>query len=261
MCVADDRDATARSVRTGRGRAWHRSGRLRAVSVVRPPGPLRDGRGVGARLVARPPATPDRCSGSTSRCRCGSAVARCSCTTPRPWPRSALVARHGSAWFRSVGTAEAPGTTLVTVSGAVRRPPASSRSSWERRSPRWCAVRADRADAPGTWWVATAAPGSPRRMASTPFAPHPTGPGRGHPRRRHRGGAARHIVRDRRDGPDRAVDGRRECRPVWAVRLRPPRPRRRPRASWPPAGPTRSVVGRLDAAGPVGGRPRGLSPP
>lgn len=34
----------------------------------------------------------------------------------------ALIARHGPAWFRSVGTAEAPGTTLVTVSGAVRAP-------------------------------------------------------------------------------------------------------------------------------------------
>ncbi len=34
----------------------------------------------------------------------------------------ALIARHGPGWFRSVGTAEAPGTTLVTVTGAVRSP-------------------------------------------------------------------------------------------------------------------------------------------
>jgi NADH:ubiquinone oxidoreductase subunit F (NADH-binding) len=34
----------------------------------------------------------------------------------------ALIARHGPAWFRALGTPEAPGTTLVTVSGAVRRP-------------------------------------------------------------------------------------------------------------------------------------------
>jgi NADH:ubiquinone oxidoreductase subunit F (NADH-binding) len=33
----------------------------------------------------------------------------------------ALIARHGADWFRSAGTGEAPGTTLVTVSGAVER--------------------------------------------------------------------------------------------------------------------------------------------
>ncbi len=34
----------------------------------------------------------------------------------------ALIARHGADWFREEGTAEAPGTCLVTVSGAVERP-------------------------------------------------------------------------------------------------------------------------------------------
>jgi NADH:ubiquinone oxidoreductase subunit F (NADH-binding) len=34
----------------------------------------------------------------------------------------ALIARHGADWFREVGTAEAPGTCLVTVSGAVEKP-------------------------------------------------------------------------------------------------------------------------------------------
>jgi NADH:ubiquinone oxidoreductase subunit F (NADH-binding) len=34
----------------------------------------------------------------------------------------ALIARHGARWFREVGTAEAPGTCLVTISGAVERP-------------------------------------------------------------------------------------------------------------------------------------------
>ena len=34
----------------------------------------------------------------------------------------ALIARHGPAWFRSVGTDDEPGTMLVTVSGAVFRP-------------------------------------------------------------------------------------------------------------------------------------------
>lgn len=34
----------------------------------------------------------------------------------------ALIARHGPDWFREAGTNEHPGTTLVTVSGAVERP-------------------------------------------------------------------------------------------------------------------------------------------
>lgn len=34
----------------------------------------------------------------------------------------ALISRHGSSWFREVGTVAAPGTTLVTISGAVELP-------------------------------------------------------------------------------------------------------------------------------------------
>lgn len=34
----------------------------------------------------------------------------------------ALIARHGPDWFRSIGTHEAPGSALVTVTGELRRP-------------------------------------------------------------------------------------------------------------------------------------------
>jgi NADH:ubiquinone oxidoreductase subunit F (NADH-binding) len=34
----------------------------------------------------------------------------------------AMIARHGPEWFRQAGTPESPGTWLVTLSGAVRRP-------------------------------------------------------------------------------------------------------------------------------------------
>ena len=68
-----------------------------------------------------------------------SGLPRPTATPPRPFERGiygrptlvqnvetlaqiALIARHGAAWFRAVGTRDDPGSVLVTLSGAVLRP-------------------------------------------------------------------------------------------------------------------------------------------
>lgn len=120
VCVADDRDASARSVERAASER-SRAGRGCPVSVVRPPS--RYVAGEESALVAwleRGDARP---------------VLRIDKSVPLQMGRRpvllhnaetlaqvALVARHGAAWFRELGTDEAPGTTLVTVSGAVRAP-------------------------------------------------------------------------------------------------------------------------------------------
>lgn len=140
----------------------------------------------------------------------------------------ALIARHGPDWFRQAGTEDAPGTTLVTVTGgpsgpavfevALGMPVADilARAGIEGAVPAvllggyggtWCG--APRLDTPFT----------PRALASIGAtmggwacsSPSPLG------------------VRHRRDGPDRPVPGRGERRSVRPVRVRSAGHRRGPR--------------------------------
>ena len=120
VCVADDRDPTARSVeRAVAERAV--SGGGRPVSVVRPP--ARYVTGEESALVAfldRRDARPVLRVDKSTPLRVGRRPVLVH--NAETLAQVALVARHGSNWFRSVGTPEAPGSTLVTVSGAVRAP-------------------------------------------------------------------------------------------------------------------------------------------
>ncbi|HVM66550.1 MAG TPA: NADH-ubiquinone oxidoreductase-F iron-sulfur binding region domain-containing protein [Acidimicrobiales bacterium] len=121
LCVARERPDTVRSVR----QALHqRQGRVPAtvpVEVLEPPG--RFVAGEESALVhwvaggqAKPTFRPVR--------GVPLAIGRRPVLVhnPESLAHAALVARHGAAWFRSVGTAGTPGTALVTVSGAVASP-------------------------------------------------------------------------------------------------------------------------------------------
>jgi len=120
VCVADDRDDTAGSVERAVAERGG-SGGVRAISVVRPP--ARYVTGEESALVswldhreARPVLRIDK----SVPLRLGRSPVLVH--NAETLAQAALVARHGSAWFRSLGWPEAPGSTLVTVSGAVRAP-------------------------------------------------------------------------------------------------------------------------------------------
>ena len=120
VCVADDRDDSARAVRRAvaeRGRA----GSPRLVSVERPP--ARYVTGEESALVSwldRRDARPVLRVDKSLPLRVGRRPVLLH--NAETLAQVALIARHGSAWFRQVGLDDAPGSTLVTVSGAVRTP-------------------------------------------------------------------------------------------------------------------------------------------
>ncbi len=120
VCVADDRDSSARVVERALAERA-RAGGGRPVSVVRPP--ARYVTGEESALVswltrgdARPALRVDKSVPLQVRRR---PVLLHNAET---LAQVALIVRHGAAWFRELGTSEAPGSTLVTVSGAVRTP-------------------------------------------------------------------------------------------------------------------------------------------
>lgn len=164
----------------------------------------------------------------------------------------ALIARHGPDWFRRTGTPDEPGTTLVTVSGAVTTPGVQEVAIGTP-----LATIVDRAGGPtqpvravllggfaGTWL--------PSEHLDTP-SPSATWPRWAPPR----GGRARLPcplgLRAERDGAHSRLPRRPRCPPVRTVPLRTARRRRRlrhagrrterPRPAAPAAPEDRSAAG------------------
>ena len=212
--------------------------RHRSASIGRaepPPGAaaIRRRRGDGARALAR--RRPD------------AAVA----VPPRPFERGvsgrptlvlnvetlahiALIARYGDTWFRGVGPAHAPGTALMTVTGAVANGGVAEVALGSsltavvgacdpQRRPRWC------------WPAATSGAGFRGRHATGCGSNRTSSgrrcrPGSGHPGR----GAGRHLRR-RRDRQNRGLPRTRKRGPV----------RSRASTAWPRSPPTwRAVLDR-----------------
>jgi len=120
VCVADDCDPSARAVARAVAERTA-AGAGRPVTVVRPP--ARYVTGEESALVSwleRGDARPSLRVDKSVPLRVGRRPVLVH--NAETLAQVALVARHGAAWFRSVGTPEAPGSTLVTVSGAVRTP-------------------------------------------------------------------------------------------------------------------------------------------
>ena len=140
----------------------------------------------------------------------------------------ALIARHGADWFSALGADEDPGSALVTVGGAVRRPGvyeidhsiglralvdlAGGCAERPARLPaRWLRRRVGRRRRRRTGHAGACGPGARRG---------PTGLGR-------RRGPARERVPGRRDRSRRRLAGGSQRRPVRPLRQRPGRDRRR----------------------------------
>jgi NADH:ubiquinone oxidoreductase subunit F (NADH-binding) len=120
VCVADDRGLAAASIEVAIAERVHVGG-ARRISIQRPPG--RYVTGEESALVGwlnDGPARPRHRVDKSIPLRVGRRPALVH--NAETLSQLALIARHGPEWFRQVGSAEAPGTALVTVTGAVRSP-------------------------------------------------------------------------------------------------------------------------------------------
>jgi NADH:ubiquinone oxidoreductase subunit F (NADH-binding) len=121
ICVADDNPSAASSIEGAIEERRQAGMAGRRTSVARPPG--RYVTGEESALVSwlnHRPALPFLRIDKSVPLR----VARRPALVHNAETLSqiALIARHGPEWFRRAGTPEAPGSTLVTVTGAVRCP-------------------------------------------------------------------------------------------------------------------------------------------
>jgi NADH:ubiquinone oxidoreductase subunit F (NADH-binding) len=118
--VADDRDGTARAVEAAIAERAGRPG-APAMSVLRPPARYVTGEESAlAHWIADGDARPVLRVDKSLPLRAGRRTVLVH--NAETLAQVALIARHGAGWFRSVGTDEAPGTTLVTVTGGVQAP-------------------------------------------------------------------------------------------------------------------------------------------
>ncbi len=121
VCVADDAGSTAASVQAAIAERERAGAAGRQISVERPPG-----RYVSGEESALVEWLNDRQALPTLRIdkSVPLSIGRRPVLVHNAETLSqvALIARHGPEWFRRLGTPEAPGSTLVTVTGAVRSP-------------------------------------------------------------------------------------------------------------------------------------------
>lgn len=120
VCVHREAHAVAEAqaaVRERRAAGWGRPG-VRVTVVTTPRRYVSAEATALARYVGGEPAKPRVISAYRNGVR-GKPTLVCNAET---FAHIALIARYGAAWFRQTGTAETPGTWLVTLAGAVVRP-------------------------------------------------------------------------------------------------------------------------------------------